>query len=121
LTPLVMNRKFPGQQEAQMPKPFGLVMIEAVPCGTPVLGFRRGSLAEIIDDRLTGRIAATVDKTIRAAPEVIRLDRRLVRRRFEERFSSRRMANEYVEVHGRMGRGAKLVPVYTGAQYHPSS
>jgi hypothetical protein len=92
------------------PEPFGLVMIEAMACGTPVLGFRCGSVPEIIDDRLTGRIVATVDEAIRAAPEVIRLDRRPVRRRFEERFSSRRMANDYLEVYRSMGRGAKLVP-----------
>ena len=85
-------------------------MIEAMACGTPVLGFRRGSVPEIIDDRLTGRIVATVDEAIRAAPEVIRLDRRAVRRRFEERFSSRRMANDYVEVYRRMGRGRQACP-----------
>ena len=79
-------------------------------CGTPVLGFRRGSVPEIIDDHLTGRIVATVDQAIRAAPEVIRLDRGAVRRRFEERFSSRRMANDYLEVYRRLGRFAKLVP-----------
>ena len=85
-------------------------MIEAMACGTPVLGFRRGSVPEIIDDRVTGRIVDTVDEAIRAAPEVIRLDRRVVRRRFEERFSSRRMANDYLEVYRGLGRGAKLVP-----------
>ena len=92
------------------PEPFGLVMIEAMACGTPVLGFRCGSVPEIIDDRLTGRIVATVDEAIRAAPEVIRLDRRAVRRRFEERFSSRRMASDYLEVYRSMGRGANLDP-----------
>ena len=62
-------------------------MIEAMACGTPVLGFRRGSVPEIIDDHITGRIVDTVDEAIRAAAEVTRLDRRAVRRRFEERFS----------------------------------
>ena len=91
------------------PEPFGLVMIEAMACGTPFLGFRCGSVPEIIDDRVTGRIVASVDEAIRLAPEVIRLNRRAVRRRFEERFSSRRMANDYLEVYRSMGR-AKLVP-----------
>jgi glycosyltransferase involved in cell wall biosynthesis len=90
------------------PEPFGLVMIEAMACGTPVLGFRCGSVPEVIDDRVTGRTVTTLDEAIRALPEVIRLDRRAVRRRFEERFSSRRMANDYLEVYRRAGRGAAL-------------
>lgn len=83
------------------PEPFELVMIEAMACGSPVLGFRCGSVPEVVDDRLTGRTVATVD-------EVIRLDRRAVRRRFEERFSSRRMANDYLDVYRSVGRGATL-------------
>jgi glycosyltransferase involved in cell wall biosynthesis len=102
------------------PEPFGLVMIEAMACGTPVLGFRRGSVPEIIDDRVTGRIVDTVDEAIRAAPEVIRLDRRTVRRRFEERFSSRRMANDYVEVYRRLSRGAELVPDHAALALGPN-
>jgi glycosyltransferase involved in cell wall biosynthesis len=102
------------------PEPFGLVMIEAMACGTPVLGFRRGSVPEIIDDHITGRIVDTVDEAIRAAPEAIRLDRRGVRRRFEERFSSRRMANDYVEVYRRLGRGAKLVPDHAASALGPN-
>jgi glycosyltransferase involved in cell wall biosynthesis len=90
------------------PEPFGLVMIEAMACGTPVLGFRCGSVPEVVDDQLTGRTVATVDEAIRALPEVIRLDRRAVRRRFEERFSSRRMANDYLDVYRSVGRGATL-------------
>jgi glycosyltransferase involved in cell wall biosynthesis len=102
------------------PEPFGLVMIEAMACGTPVLGFRRGSVPEIIDDRVTGRIVDTVDEAIRAVPEVIRLDRRVVRRRFEERFSSRRMANDYAEVYRRLGRGAKLIPDHAASAFGPN-
>jgi glycosyltransferase involved in cell wall biosynthesis len=91
------------------PEPFGLVMIEAMACGTPVLGFRRGSVPEIIDDRLTGRVVTTVDEAIRALPEVIRLDRRAVRRRFEERFSALRMAKEYLDVYRSVGAVPLLV------------
>ena len=103
------------------PEPFGLVMIEAMACGTPVLGFRCGSVPEIIDDRLTGRIVATVDEAIRAAPEVIRLDRRAVRRRFEERFSSRRMASDYLEVYRSLGRGANLDPHHAASAPGPNN
>jgi glycosyltransferase involved in cell wall biosynthesis len=95
-------------------------MIEAMACGTPVLGFRRGSVPEIIDDHITGRIVDTVDEAIRAAAEVTRLDRRAVRRRFEERFSSQRMANDYVEVYGRLSRGAKLVPDHVASALGPN-
>lgn len=81
------------------PEPFGLVMIEAMACGTPVLGFRCGSVPEIIDDHVTGRVVATVEEASLALREVVTLDRRAVRRRFEERFSARRMAQDYVEVY----------------------
>jgi len=88
------------------PEPFGLVMIEAMACATPVLAFRRGSVAEIVDDGVTGRVVDTVDEAIRLLPEVIRLDRHAVRRRFEERFSASRMANDYVEVYRKLHRNA---------------
>jgi glycosyltransferase involved in cell wall biosynthesis len=88
------------------PEPFGLVMIEAMACATPVLAFHRGSVAEIVDDGVTGRIVDTVDEAIRLLPEVIRLDRHAVRRRFEERFSASRMANDYVEVYRKLHRNA---------------
>jgi len=86
------------------PEPFGLVMIEAMACGTPVLAFRHGSVAEIIDPGVTGQIVDSMDEAIRLLPGVIRLDRRAVRRRFEERFSSSRMANDYVEVYWNLRR-----------------
>jgi len=84
------------------PEPFGLVMIEAMACGTPVLAFRRGSVAEIIDDGVTGRIVDTMEEAVAALPEVLALDRRLVRRRFEERFSAARMARDYVSLYRKL-------------------
>jgi glycosyltransferase involved in cell wall biosynthesis len=93
------------------PEPFGLVMIEAMACGTPVLGFRCGSVSEIIDDHITGRVVESVDEAIRVLPEVIRIDRHSVRHRFEERFSAPRMAKDYLDVYRGMSRGAK--PVFT--------
>jgi glycosyltransferase involved in cell wall biosynthesis len=86
------------------PEPFGLVMIEAMACGTPVLAFRCGSVPEIIEDGLTGRVVSTIDEAIEALPEVLALDRKAVRARFEERFSSARMASDYVRVYRAMLR-----------------
>jgi glycosyltransferase involved in cell wall biosynthesis len=93
------------------PEPFGLVMIEAMACATPVLGFDCGATSEIIDDHVTGRLVTSLDEAIRTLPEVMRLDRRTVRRRFEERFSASRMADEYLEVYRRLSRAAGSQPV----------
>jgi glycosyltransferase involved in cell wall biosynthesis len=81
------------------PEPFGLVMIEAMACGTPVLAFRHGSVSEIIDQGVTGAIVDTMDEAMMMLSRVIALDRRAVRRRFEQRFSSVLMANDYVAVY----------------------
>jgi glycosyltransferase involved in cell wall biosynthesis len=89
------------------PEPFGLVMIEAMACGTPVLGFRCGSVPEIIDDNVTGRVVASVEEAVRLLPQVIRLDRRAVRRRFGERFSATRMATDYLSVYQQLSQSAK--------------
>ena len=77
------------------PEPFGLIMIEAMACGTPVLAFRCGSVPEIIDNGVTGVIVETMDEAIAALPHVMTLDRKKVRHRFEQRFSATRMAKDY--------------------------
>ena len=81
------------------PEPFGLSMIEAMACGTPVLAFRCGSVSEIVDPGVTGLIVDTMDEAIRMLPAVLALDRRAVRQRFEQRFSATRMAKDYVQVY----------------------
>ena len=96
--------KFLGEAQALLfpvdwPEPFGLSMIEAMACGTPVLAFRCGSVPEIIDDGVTGIIVDTMEEAILALPLVIALDRRKVRARFEQRFSATRMAKDYVSVY----------------------
>jgi glycosyltransferase involved in cell wall biosynthesis len=95
---------FLGQASALLfpidwPEPFGLVMIEAMACGTPVLAFRQGSVSEIIDQDVTGAIVDTMGEAVRMLPRVIALDRHAVRRRFEQRFSSARMATDYVALY----------------------
>jgi glycosyltransferase involved in cell wall biosynthesis len=88
------------------PEPFGLVMIEAMACGTPVLAFRRGSVPEIIDQDVTGAIVDTMEEAVRMLPHVMALDRGAVRRRFEQRFSVTRMAKDYLQVyHSLLKRG----------------
>jgi len=90
------------------PEPFGLVMIEAMACGTPVLAFRQGSVSEIVDQDVTGAIVDTMEEAVMMLPRVIALDRHAVRRRFEERFSSVRMAKDYVAVYRSLLRRASI-------------
>jgi len=77
------------------PEPFGLVMIEAMACGTPVIAYRSGSVPEVIDHGVTGFVVDSEQGAIDAVNELHRLDRSKVRARFEERFSAQRMAREY--------------------------
>ena len=78
------------------PEPFGLVMIEAMACGTPVIAFRSGSVPEVIDEGETGFIVNDEAEAVQAVKRLKELDRRKVRARFEQRFTARRMAEEYV-------------------------
>lgn len=77
------------------PEPFGLVMIEAMACGTPVVAYRAGSVPEVIDEGVTGFIVDGERKAVDAVKNLERLDRRKVRARFEERFTAERMARSY--------------------------
>jgi glycosyltransferase involved in cell wall biosynthesis len=78
------------------PEPFGLVMIEAMACGTPVIAFRSGSVPEVVDHGVTGFIVDDEDEAVQALNRLGELDRRKVRARFEQRFSAERMARDYV-------------------------
>jgi len=96
--------QFLGEAQALLfpidwPEPFGLAMIEAMACGTPVLAFRCGSVVEIVEDGLTGAIVDSMEEAIAALPRVIALDRIKVRQRFERRFSATRMAKDYIDVY----------------------
>ena len=85
------------------PEPFGLVMIEAMACGTPVIAWRNGSVPEIIEHGVTGFIIDSVEEGIEAAARVAELDRATIRRRFEARFSAERMAKGYVALYDAIG------------------
>jgi glycosyltransferase involved in cell wall biosynthesis len=81
------------------PEPFGVVLIEAMACGTPVVAFGCGSVPEVIDDGLTGFVVNDLDAAIAAAAEVGKLDRRVCRATFERRFSASRMARGYLSIY----------------------
>ena len=99
--------KFLGEASALIfpvdwPEPFGLVMIEAMACGTPVLAFRCGSIPEVIEDGVTGKVVDSEEGALAALPEILSYNRRAVRKRFEERFTTTRMAKDYVSVYRRL-------------------
>jgi len=83
-------------------EPFGLVMIEAMACGTPVIAFRRGSVPEVMADGVTGFVVDGVTDAVRAVGRVGRLSRRDCRRVFEERFDASRMTRDYLHVYRKL-------------------
>jgi glycosyltransferase involved in cell wall biosynthesis len=78
------------------PEPFGLVLIEAMACGTPVVAYRRGSVPEIIEDGVTGFIVDNEAQAVQAVHKLPQLSRARVRERFEQRFSDKRMTRDYL-------------------------
>jgi glycosyltransferase involved in cell wall biosynthesis len=81
------------------PEPFGLVMIEAMACGTPVIAYPNGSVPEVIDDGASGFVVSSIDEAVAAVERAAALDRRRCRRVFEERFTAERMAHDYLAVY----------------------
>jgi glycosyltransferase involved in cell wall biosynthesis len=81
------------------PEPFGLVMIESLACGTPVIAYHRGSVPEIIENGVTGWIVKSLDDALAAVQQVSTLSRRYCRQVFEERFLVSRMAKDYVDLY----------------------
>jgi glycosyltransferase involved in cell wall biosynthesis len=84
------------------PEPFGLVMIEAMACGTPVIAFDNGSVPEVIEDGLTGFIVDSVPDAIAALDQIGRLKRASIRERFEQRFTVERMAQDYLATYRKL-------------------
>ncbi len=89
------------------PEPFGLVMIEAAACGTPVIAFNRGSVPEIVEPGVTGFIVEDEAAAIAATRRLGSLSRARVRQRFEQRFTARRMAEDYLDLYRALGAGRR--------------
>jgi glycosyltransferase involved in cell wall biosynthesis len=90
------------------PEPFGLVMVEAMSCGTPVIAYRCGSVPEIIEHGVSGWIVDDEDGAVAACRRASMLDRLKVRRRFEERFTVQRMVSDYIDLYsGRRRRASE--------------
>jgi glycosyltransferase involved in cell wall biosynthesis len=103
------------------PEPFGLVMIEAMACGTPVIAFRCGSVPEVVEDDVTGFVVNDESEAITAIRRLGELDRRRIRATFDRRFTARRMAQDYLQHYEKLlldetQRGLKSVRTLNGAQ-----
>ena len=97
------------------PEPFGLVMIEAMACGTRVIGYHMGSVPEILDEGTTGYLVDNLDEAVNAVYRISSLDRKICRQVFEERFSARRMCLDYLEVYKRLQDRTPVAPDLTSA------
>ena len=84
------------------PEPFGLVMIEAMACGTPVIAFRRGSVPEIVEEGVSGFMVDTIEEAVTAVGRIASLDRAKVRAQFERRFTAERMARGYLDIYRKL-------------------
>jgi glycosyltransferase involved in cell wall biosynthesis len=85
-------------------------MIEAMACGAPVIAFNRGSVPEIIEDGVTGFVVEDETSAVGAVRQLSRLSREVIRERFEERFTARRMAKDYLALYRDMLGAAALRP-----------
>jgi glycosyltransferase involved in cell wall biosynthesis len=92
------------------PEPFGLVMIEAMACGAPVIAFNRGAVPELIEDGVTGFVVEDETSAVGALRHLSRLSRTVIRERFEERFTARRMARDYLAAYRDLVGAAALRP-----------
>jgi glycosyltransferase involved in cell wall biosynthesis len=93
------------------PEPFGLAMIEAMACGTPVLAWRRGAVPEIVEHGVSGFIVDALEQAVALAPRLVRLDRARVRVHYEAHFTAARMARDYLAVYRALGRRHALAAV----------
>lgn len=101
------------------PEPFGLVMIEAMACGTPTIAFNRGSVPEVIDHGVSGFVVSSVDEAVQALGRVGELDRMACRAKFVERFSAERMAADYLGLYQRLLLGLPVIAPLSSMAPHP--
>ena len=94
----------------EWPEPFGLVMIEAMACGTPVVAYPRGSVPEVIQDGVTGFIVENLDEAVKAVGRVSSLSRRRCREVFEQRFTASRMVRDYVAIYENLVSKPAVIP-----------
>jgi len=103
------------------PEPFGLTMIEAMSCGTPVVAFNEGSVPEVLDNGKGGFIVKSEDEAVEAVKHLDRISRQTVRECFEERFSARRMAHDYVDIYRKVLYGDFAELAVANGWQHSSS
>jgi glycosyltransferase involved in cell wall biosynthesis len=96
------------------PEPFGIVMMEAMACGTPVIAYPRGSVPEIIADGINGALVQNASEAAHAVRNIAVIDRTRCREEFEKRFTARRMADDYLAIYGRLANGQSEVLPMTG-------
>ena len=102
-------------------EPFGLVMIEAMACGTPVVALNNGSVPEVLENGLTGFIVNSEDQAVDAIRDVRRLDRDRIRKEFERRFTAQHMAQNYLKLYSRLMRCRRPSSAANGQPYLPLS
>jgi glycosyltransferase involved in cell wall biosynthesis len=117
---------FLGQAQALLfpidwPEPFGLVMIEALACGTPVIAYPHGSVPEVLEHGVTGFTVSNQAEAVRAVAKLDHISRRQCRATFERRFSAGRMARDYVALYERLRAEASASPFCPGSQGRPAA
>ncbi len=97
------------------PEPFGIVMIEAMACGTPVIAYAQGSVPEVIEDGITGFVVANAEEAVTAVREITSFDRAACRQRFEERFTASLMSSQYLRLYEKLLRSqSEPIPASSG-------
>jgi glycosyltransferase involved in cell wall biosynthesis len=96
------------------PEPFGLVMIESMACGTPVIAYRSGSVPEVIDEGVSGFIVSDEDEAVLATKRLHELDRATVRATFDRRWTARRMAEDYVDLYKELAQPVRRLRAVAG-------
>ncbi len=95
------------------PEPFGLVMIESMACGTPVIAFNKGSVPEVIDPGITGKLVVSIDEAVHAVKDIHLMSREKCRQKFEERFRVERMVSDYERVYEKVIEWKDKNPTHT--------